>query len=745
MQTYPPGTRIGQYEIASRPMMGGMGVVYFALDHGNDGRPVALKTFQPELLPDRAARDRFLREGTTWIELGAHPNIVRAYRVERFGDGLEMYLVLELVARAEGRQDASLRSWLMPGKPLPVEQTLLMALQIARGMKHATTVLPKFVHRDLKPENVLVGGDYLSATTTNRVRVTDFGLAGVLTISRTPSTVIGKSESLSLGRTQLTHGVVGTPRYMAPEQWLPGGQLDLRADIYSFGCMLYEMLAGKVAVIGKNLAELEQAHRVGSVNKLPYGIPAEVSKLVRRCLAIKRDERYTTWEEVEAAVVNVYQNSTGKEVPSETPHEIGSGTERVEVGWSYNALGLSYSEIGKFNVAMQYFERVLGIAKAEKERVLQSAALNNIGLSHFYLGEVQRAIEVFEQALTNAQETKNRYGEGTALGNLGIAYHSLGDFQRSIVLNEQHLAIMRELGNRAREGTVLGNLGTTYRDLGDVKRAIGFYEQALSIAQEIRDRQEEARALDNLGTAYRMLGDVSQAIRLFTQALVVAQEIGVRRLEGNILMNLGNAYSNMGDSKQAIRFYGQSLAIAREVGDRRGEGQALGNLGTVYRSLGELQQAINFHEQYLSIAQEIGDRHGEGIALGNLGNAYATLGETYTALGYFTQFHEITQEIGDQQGVVRALTGLGMSFTALGFTDTAIEKYKQAISIAREIGDMLGAAGASLNLAAILAEQGKNTEALQNAELAAQIFTKIGHTQYAQAAQRLIGQLRTQR
>jgi hypothetical protein len=63
MQTYPPGTRIGQYEIASLPMMGGMGVVYFALDHGNDGRPVALKTFRPELLPDRAARDRFLREG----------------------------------------------------------------------------------------------------------------------------------------------------------------------------------------------------------------------------------------------------------------------------------------------------------------------------------------------------------------------------------------------------------------------------------------------------------------------------------------------------------------------------------------------------------------------------------------------------------------------------------------------------------------------------------------------------------
>ena len=131
--------------------MGGMGIVYLCLDHGNDKRPVALKTFRPEYLPDRAARDRFLREGTTWVNLGAHPHIVRAYQVVRVGDGTEVYLALELVAKEQGREDASLRSWLTPGKPLPLDQALLFALQIARGMKHAAEVIPGFVHRDLKP------------------------------------------------------------------------------------------------------------------------------------------------------------------------------------------------------------------------------------------------------------------------------------------------------------------------------------------------------------------------------------------------------------------------------------------------------------------------------------------------------------------------------------------------------------------------------------------------------------------
>jgi serine/threonine protein kinase len=82
MKTYPPGTRIGQYEIAGRPLMGGMGIVYLCFDH-DQGRPVALKTFQPQYLPDRAARDRFLREGTTWVDLGRHPHVVRCYQVLR--------------------------------------------------------------------------------------------------------------------------------------------------------------------------------------------------------------------------------------------------------------------------------------------------------------------------------------------------------------------------------------------------------------------------------------------------------------------------------------------------------------------------------------------------------------------------------------------------------------------------------------------------------------------------------------
>jgi serine/threonine protein kinase len=101
MNLYPSGALIAdRYEVAGRPLLGGMGIVYLCLDHQTQ-RPVALKTFRPEYLPDRIVRDRFLREGTTWVNLGSHPHVVRAHNVERIGDGREVYLMLELVAKEQ--------------------------------------------------------------------------------------------------------------------------------------------------------------------------------------------------------------------------------------------------------------------------------------------------------------------------------------------------------------------------------------------------------------------------------------------------------------------------------------------------------------------------------------------------------------------------------------------------------------------------------------------------------------------
>jgi serine/threonine protein kinase len=317
---YAPGSLIAdRYEVASRPLMGGMGIGYLCMDREED-RPVALKTFKPEYLPDRAARDRFLREGTTWIDLGYPVNIVRCYQVRYFDP--TAFLALDLVAKEQNKPDASLRSWLIPVSPLAMAEALLFALQIARGMQYAVQTLPGFVHRDLKPENVLVGADKLPGTNINRLRVTDFGLVSILQAGNalaiggdSDPTVIDlapREDSMRnpMSRTQLTHEIAGPPLYMAPEQW-KGEVVGVFTDVYAVGCILYEMLSGQWAVEGRILSELQASHCAGKLRPLPGSLPGDVAGLVQRCLALDPCQRYGTWEELTRQLEKVYEAHSG--------------------------------------------------------------------------------------------------------------------------------------------------------------------------------------------------------------------------------------------------------------------------------------------------------------------------------------------------------------------------------------------------------------------------------------------------
>jgi tetratricopeptide (TPR) repeat protein len=647
MKTYAPETLIAnRYEVAGQPLMGGMGIVYICLDHAQN-RPIALKTFKPEYLPDRAARDRFLREGTTWVNLGSHSHIVRCYEVIRDQTGLEVYLALELIDKAPGREDASLRSWLFPGHPLPLQTALLFALQIARGMQHAAARIPGFVHRDLKPENVLVGADYLPGTFVNRLRVTDFGLASVLQDAggKMQEAETGIQEPSCMRHTQLTHGIVGTPLYMAPEQWA-GATVGVYTDVYALGCILYEMLTGYTAADGDSRDDLERAHCTGDLRPFPDGIPAPVRYLLARCLAFAPADRYLEWDNVEFVLRNVYAAVTGESAPPQADAATLSHQERVAAGWSYNTIGSSYLDIGKAEVAVGYFERAAAVGQAEGEQALEGAALGNLGLAYARLGDVRQAIEYYEQALVIDHEIGDRRGESATLGNLGSAYLQLGDARRAIRFHEQHLEIACEITDRWGVANALGNMGSVYLQLGDVRRAIECYEQALVIDHEIGDRRGEGVDLCNMGLAYTDLGDARRAIVYYEQALEIAREIGDRRSESATLGNMGEAYRNLGDVRRAIGFSEQQLVIAREIGDWWGESIALGNMGETYRDLGDTQQAIGLYQQCLTIRREIGDRHGEASTCWNLGLLYEKQGDLMHAVELMQICVDFEREVG---------------------------------------------------------------------------------------------------
>ena len=266
-----PGTRLGPYEITGQIGAGGMGEVYRATDP-NLGRQVAIK-----VLPDAIANDpervaRFEREARTLATLN-HPNIAIVHGFEK-GDGARA-LVMELV------EGPTLADRLAQG-PLPVDEALPIAKQIAEALEAAHE--QGIVHRDLKPANIKVRED-------GTVKVLDFGLAKALESAPHPSDA-SQSPTITSPAVSRMGVILGTAAYMSPEQ-ARGKPADKRADIWAFGCVLYEMLTGRRAFLGEDTTEI-----LASVVKtepdwqaLPAETPGAIRRLLRRCLRKDGKER----------------------------------------------------------------------------------------------------------------------------------------------------------------------------------------------------------------------------------------------------------------------------------------------------------------------------------------------------------------------------------------------------------------------------------------------------------------------
>jgi tetratricopeptide (TPR) repeat protein len=247
----------------------------------------------------------------------------------------------------------------------------------------------------------------------------------------------------------------------------------------------------------------------------------------------------------------------------------------------------------------------------------QGNRLNNLGLAYTDLGEFQIAMNCHEKALVIWQEIGDWRGVGDTLGNLGTTYRNLGKVQMAIEYYQQALAIhqaIREVFRkgssewttaRRGEGQDLGNLGNAYSSLGRVQTAIKYYKQALAIHQEIGDQHNEGIWLGSLGTAYAELGEMQTAIEYYQRALAIAREIGDQRSESAWLGNLGAAYSELDEVQAAIEFHEKALTIAREIGDRRSEAIHSWNLGLLYEE-SDPARAVALMEVYVAFETEIG-------------------------------------------------------------------------------------------------------------------------------------------
>jgi serine/threonine-protein kinase len=266
------GTRLSHYTITAKIGEGGMGQVFRAED-SNLKRDVALKVLPPQLAGDAERMARLEREAQLLAQL-EHPNIAAIHGLEE-ADG-NRFLVMQLV---EGE---NLHERLDAG-PLPVEEALQYALQIARALESAHE--KGVVHRDLKPANVMVGAD-------GTIKLLDFGLAKAFATDSSGSFTGEVSASPTLLEATVAGTILGTAGYMSPEQ-ARGRSVDRRTDIWAFGCVMYEMLTAQRVFAGETATDILGAivHREPDWDLLPKETPPRIRALMRRCLRKNLDRR----------------------------------------------------------------------------------------------------------------------------------------------------------------------------------------------------------------------------------------------------------------------------------------------------------------------------------------------------------------------------------------------------------------------------------------------------------------------
>jgi Tol biopolymer transport system component len=307
------GRTLSHYRITGALGAGGMGEVYRATDT-TLGREVAIKILPPEVAQDADRLARFKREAQLLASLN-HPHVASIYGLEEV-DG-QRFLALELV---EGED---LKARLARG-PIPVDEVFEIARQIAEAVESAHN--KGIVHRDLKPANVKV-------TPEGQVKVLDFGLAKAWTGEGSDGSSPPKdiSQSPTLARNGTGAGMIlGTAAYMAPEQ-ARGKPVDKRADVWSFGVLLWEMLTGRTLFTGDTATDVIAAvvTKEPDLDALPKATPAAVRRLLSRCL--RKDPRQRL-PDLGAARVELQDVLAGSLAEMEAPRNDGNKGERTEPG-----------------------------------------------------------------------------------------------------------------------------------------------------------------------------------------------------------------------------------------------------------------------------------------------------------------------------------------------------------------------------------------------------------------------------
>ncbi len=761
----PPGSQAGRYLILDRLGHGGMGVVYQAYDPELDRR-VALKLLSvrkgSQSQADQA-RDRLLREAKALAQL-SHPNVVSAFDVGTIGS--DVFVAMELV---EGK---TLNEWIRQDQPTIWQRVEVM---VAAGRGIAAAHQAGLIHRDVKPDNIIVGND-------GRVRVIDFGLARAA-MTEKPSVPLASAQSDGSGSgcsvlsgelnsggsflsspMTLAGAIVGTPGYMAPEQYL-GGAVDEQSDQYSYSVTLFEVLFGQRPFVARRYGQLKQKVLTGRMDPPPVEakVPSCFRRIALRGISVAREDRFPSLADllhelakdpravrrrllaIVAVILLVTASFAGAYILQAHKQRLCAGAqEKLQGVWdqeiklstrkAFVATGRPFAE--------STFQRV--------EKMLNRRAADWIGMrteaceATQVRGEqspalLDKRMQCLDRRLAEVAALTELFSSRTddqVLGKAVPATAALPALSQcaDLVALSARIPPPADAKTRGLVANIRKQLARAkaWNDTGKYQEGIKAATAALAQARDSGYRPVEAEARYWLGCSQHSAGAYPLARQELNQAWLLAEATANDELKAEVLIELtillGQHMAKPEDGHRRSRHAQAVIDRCGNDGHLRARWHAA--VGTVLYAEGSYAQAQTHYLRALhGFEKVLGFAHPQvSMAHNDLGSVYYRSGDHQKALTHYRQALAIMEKsLGpDHPAVGRCLNNLANVFEESGDFDQAVEVYRRSQALlAGALGPMHPDLGTSYNnLGGLFYNMGAYDQAQQNFQRALAIQEK---------------------
>lgn len=580
MKTFEKNSVInGRYKIHDVINSGGMGIIYYAFDQEWE-IPVAIKTFIENCFFSYSIRVKFIQEAETWIRLEKNKNIVTAYYVKEIEQ--QPCIFLELI-HGHNEYGTELTGWIQK-QQLTIKTILDFAIQICNGMIYANHKLSDygkpFVHRDIKPSNILVTSDRV-------IKITDFGLVNIFQ----------KEDLRELNGIFPSAHFLGTPEYMSPEQFEDYGDIGIESDIYSFGCLLYEMLCGcRPFQAPKDIAstllpdfyyECHLKQMPTSPVKKRVDCPIALNNIVLKCMEKDSKGRFRDFNQVKHELVTIYNEFFGEYLEEINNYHLNA--------WEKNNQGLSFICIRRFDSAINYFNEALSLNPRMPE------ALFNKGNAFYEMEEFIKALECYEEALAiKPLDEEIWVNKGNTLSALGKIEDSIQCYKQALLIKPGYKE-------------ALNNLGSAFMELNQDDEALSYFESIIEMDPHFPE------AWYHKGYINQKRGLLKEAVSCYNEA------INIRPNYADALMNKGKMLMELGEVIEAFKIFINITDL-----DPRNF-QASNNLSAYLIEQNKLDDAM----YYLDIA--LLNKPNEKIILYNKGKNLYLCGQLEEAIDFYNK------------------------------------------------------------------------------------------------------------